>query len=122
MKKLVFAAAMVVALAAGPAFADTMENAYGNTIVITYANGAEARYHFNADGTFGLHTPDGQHVHGAYEVAGEQICLTPNGGERACTAYVGGKNVGDAWTQTATDGSTINVRLEAGRGEGHGAH
>jgi hypothetical protein len=122
MKKLLFVAAIAAALAAGPAFADTMENAYGNTIVITYSNGAEARYHFNADNTFGLHTPDGQHVHGTFEIAGDQICLTPNGGERACTAYVGGKAVGDTWTQTATDGSTIYVRLEAGRGGGHGNH
>ncbi len=121
MKKLFIAAALAAALAAGPAVADTLDNAYENTIVITYANGAEARYHFNADNTFGVHTPDGQHVHGTYEVSGDQICLTPQGGQRACTQLVAGRNVGDTWTQTATDGSTINVRLEAGRA-GHGSH
>lgn len=111
-----FAAALAAAaLFAAPAFADTMENAYANTIVITYPDGAQARYHFNADGSFTLFMPDGSQVSGAYEIAGEQICLTPAGGERACTAYVGGKNVGDTWTQTATDGSQINVTLQAGR-------
>jgi len=115
MKKLAALLAFGAVLSAGAAFAQTMQNAYNNTIVITYANGAQARYHFNADGTFMLHTPDGQHVTGAYVIEGDQICLTPNGGQRACTEYVGDKNVGDTWTQTATDGSQITVTLQAGR-------
>lgn len=119
MKKLAAVLAFGVTIASGAAFADTMENAYGNTIVITYPNGASARYHFNADNTFGIHGSDGSHVMGTYAIEGSQICLTPNGGERACTGYVGGKNVGDTWTQTATDGSTITVTLEAGRAESH---
>lgn len=114
MKK--FAAVLAFGMAlSGAAFADTLANAAGNTFVITYANGAQARYHFNADNTFAAQAPDGSHVQGAYELANGQLCLTPAGGERGCTAYVGDKNVGDSWTQTATDGSTINVRLEAGR-------
>jgi hypothetical protein len=117
MKKLAALVAFGIACS-GAAFAQTMANSYENTVVVTYANGAEARYHFNADNSFGLHAPDGSRVHGAYEVAGDQICLTPQGGERACTQFVDGKNVGDTWTQTATDGSTITVSIEAGR-EGH---
>lgn len=121
MKKL--AAVLVFGAAlSGAAFANTMANSYENTVVVTYANGAQARYHFNADNTFGVHTPDGQHVHGTYEVAGDQICLTPQGAERTCTQFVDGKNVGDTWTQTGTDGSTITITIEAGR-EGHdGGH
>jgi hypothetical protein len=116
MKKLAAALAVsLVALAASPVFADTMENAYGNTIVITYQSGASARYHFNADQTFTLIAPDGAQVRGSYEIAGDQICLTPAGGERACTQYVAGKSVGDSWTQVATDGSQITVTLQAGR-------
>lgn len=115
MKKFAFALAFSVAALAGPALADTMENAYGNTIVVTYANGAEARYYFNADGTMQVLTPSGDTVSGAYEIDGDQICFTPDGGERGCTAYVGGKNVGDSWTQTGTDGAEVGVRLEAGR-------
>ena len=52
---------------------------------------------------------------GTYAVANGQICLTPAGGEPACTQYVGDKNVGDTWTQTATDGSQITVTVQAGR-------
>lgn len=109
---LVFLSAAVVAV---PASAQMMQSAFENTIVVTSADGAQTRYHFNADNTFALQTPDGQTVTGSYAVEDGQICLTPEGGERGCTEYVGEKNVGDTWTQTGTDGSQISVTLEAGR-------
>lgn len=115
MKKFAAVLALGFALSTGAAFADTMANAHNNTVIVTYANGAQARYHFNADNTFGIQAPDGSHVTGTYEVAGDQLCLTPAGGARACTPYTGDKNVGDTWTQTAADGSTISVTIEAGR-------
>ena len=115
MKKLAALAALGALVMAGPAFAQMMQSAYENTIVVTYTNGAQSRYHFNADNTFTAVTPDGQTVTGAYAIEGDQICLTPAGGERACTQYVGEKNVGDTWTQTAADGSQITVTLQAGR-------
>lgn len=118
MKK--FAAVLALsAFAAGAAFAQPIANAEGNTFVVTYANGAVARYHFNADNTFMAHAPNG-HISGTYEVTGGQLCLTPTGGERGCLPYAGEKNVGDTWTQTGSDGSTISVTLEAGRA--HHAH
>lgn len=115
MKKFIAACMFAAAFAGGVAAADTMQNAYGNTITVTYPGGAVARYHFNADGTFMLMTPDHQHITGTYEIAGNQICLTPAGGQRGCTDYVAGKNVGDTWTQTGTDGAQITVALVAGR-------
>jgi len=115
MRKLVAGLALAAALTAGPAMADTMQSSIGNTVVVTYANGSAVRYHFNADNTFTLIMPDGTATQGAYEVVGDQICFTPAGAERTCTAYVGDKNVGDTWTQTATDGSTVTVSIEAGR-------
>jgi hypothetical protein len=99
----------------GAAFADTIANAHENTIVVTTAQGAEVRYHFNADGSYAMTTPDGQTVSGTYAVADDQICMTPAGGEAGCAPYVGDKNVGDTWTQTGADGSEISVTLEAGR-------
>jgi hypothetical protein len=115
MKKMVAALAIAAAMTAGPVFADTMENAYGNTVVVRYPDGNALRYHFNADHTFSATLPDGSTMQGTYEVAGDQICLTPAGGQQACTGYVGDKSVGDTWTQTATDGSSISVSIEAGR-------
>lgn len=114
MKRLAAGVAMALALAAGPVCADTMESSYGNTVVVTYPNGAVARYHFNADNTFSVTLPDGSTSQGAYAINGDQICFT-QAGETQCTGYVGGKNVGDTWTQTASDGSTVTVSIEAGR-------
>lgn len=115
MKKLATTLAIAVACAAGAAFADTIENGYGNTFVVTNAEGVAVRYHFNEDRTFAAVTPDGNTVTGTYELADGQLCITPAGGERGCTAYVGDKNVGDTWTQAATDGGQITVTLQAGR-------
>jgi hypothetical protein len=115
MKKFAALVAIGVALGAGAAFADTMQNGYGNTFVVTNADGVSVRYQFDADGSFRALTPDGNTVTGTYEVTGGQLCITPAGGERGCTAYVGDKAVGDSWTQAATDGGEITVTLEAGR-------
>ena len=105
---------MSAALIAGAAHAGPMDYAYGNTVVVSYGNGAVARYHFNADGSFHAVTPSGE-VNGTYDFEGDQICLTPAGGERGGTAAAPDKAVGDSWTQTASDGSSITVSVEAGR-------
>ncbi len=115
MRILAGVLALGAALSASVAVADTMANAQGNTIVVTYANGATADYYFNADHSFMAMTSAGEHIMGTYAVRDGQICFTPSGAEESCTAYVGDKNVGDTWTQTATDGSEISVTLRAGR-------
>ncbi|MBL8531261.1 MAG: hypothetical protein JNK94_05960 [Hyphomonadaceae bacterium] len=113
MRKVMFAA-LAAACMSGAAFADTIGAAANNTVVITYPNGASVNYHFNEDGTFQAHSANG-HVTGAYEITGDQICLTPAGGQRACTPYQAQRGVGETWTQTAADGSTITVEIRAGR-------
>lgn len=115
MKKFVVTLAAMVALGSGAALADTMTNSYGNTIVVTYPNGAAARYFFNADNTFTATLPDGSSVSGAFEIVGGEVCLTPAGAERQCTVVEQGKNVGDTWTQAGGDGSSIGVAIVAGR-------
>lgn len=115
MKKLAILVPFSALVAAAPGSAQIMQSAYENTIVVTTANGAQARHHFNADNTFTVQTPDVQTVSGTYAVENGQICLTPAGGESACADYVGDKNVGDTWTQTGADGSPVTVTLEAGR-------
>jgi hypothetical protein len=116
MKKFAALVAIGAVLSAGAAFADTMQNGVGNTFVVTNAEGTTLHYYFNADGGFTASTPAGDQVAaGAYEVADGQLCITPTGGERGCTPYVGDKNVGDTWTQNGTDGGQITVTLQAGR-------
>ena len=118
MLKIAAAFGLGAALMTGAAFADpdTMQTAYGNTVVVTEPSGAVLRYHFNADHTFDVALPDGRNVPGAYQIANGQICLTYAGRDAAeCTEHVTGKNVGDTWTQRGSDGSQINVSLQAGR-------
>ena len=115
MKQLAALAAAAALLVAAPAFADTMQNGVGNTFIVTDAQGATFHDHFDANGGFTASTPAGEQVAaGTYEVADGQLCITPIGGERGCTAYVGDKNVGDTWTQNGTDGGPITVTLQAG--------
>ncbi|MGD9966569.1 MAG: hypothetical protein AB7T59_08625 [Hyphomonadaceae bacterium] len=116
MKK--FAAVLIagVVLAAAPAFADTMENAYSNTIVVTAAGTeGETLYHFNADGTFTGVAAGGSQMAGSFTLEGDQLCLIQPNGQPACTSVAAGKNVGDTWTQLGVDGREINVELRAGR-------
>ena len=116
MKKFAVAIALGVAMIAAPAVAGTMDNSYGNTIVVTYPNGGQAFYYFNADGSFSGTAPGGSQMAGTYTVEGDQLCLIPPSGQAPqCTAVAADKNVGDTWTQNGTDGSQITGELRAGR-------
>jgi hypothetical protein len=116
MKKL---AALVAfgALLSGAAFAQSspMQNTFGNTVVVTYASGAESRFFFNEDGAFTGVAPGGSQMAGRWRVDGEQLCLISPSGQESCTPLAGDKNVGDTWEQTGSDGSQISVALQAGR-------
>jgi hypothetical protein len=114
MKRIAILLAFGAALGAGPAFADTIENGYGNTFVVTMGDTA-VRYHFNADGTFLATAPDGATEAGRYETGNGQICFLGEGDARQCAPLVSGKNVGDTWQQLDANGNEITVTLEAGR-------
>lgn len=118
MRRFTAAFALGACLMASTAVAetDTMQTAYGNTVVVTEPSGAVLRYHFNADHTFDVALPDGRDVPGTYQIANGQICLTYAGrGGGECTEHVTGKTVGDTWTQRGSDGNQITVSLQAGR-------
>jgi hypothetical protein len=116
MKKFALALAFGMAALSGAAFADTIQNGYGNTFVVTRGDGAVVRYQFNEDGTFTGVAPGGSTMAGTYTAAEGQLCLIPpNGAAPACTTIEADKNVGDTWTQLGTDGTEITVTLEAGR-------
>lgn len=117
--KLFASVALIATFAATAAFADTMSNGYGHTFVVTNGAGEVAHYMFDADNTFNAMAGE-THVTGTWELADGQLCITPAGGARGCTPYVGDKNVGDTWTQNATDGGQISVTLQQGRA--HAAH
>lgn len=111
-----FAAALVFGLAlAGAAHADPLESAYGNTVVVTLESGAALRYHYNADKSFTLTTPDGAQHAGTWAVEEGQLCMTSEAMGRSCTPLGPERSVGDTWTATAGDGSTVTISLQRGR-------
>lgn len=116
MKTFATALALGATLVAMPAFADTMQNSYANTIVVTSAAGGEQTlFHFNADGTFTGVAPGGSQMAGTFTIQGDQLCLQYPNGNQGCTAIATDKDVGDVWTQRGIDGSDISVELRAGR-------
>jgi len=101
-------------LGISPAFASAdMEPTFGNTVVVKTGD-VTMKYYFNADNTFTADTPDGT-ISGTWAVKGDEICLTPEGGEESCGPLAKGKKVGDTWTQENPDGSTSEVSIVAGR-------
>jgi len=104
-------------LASGAAFAQSAPNNDHNTFVVTEANGAVVRYHFNSDGTWDAAPPSGAAINGTYTINGAQICITTAGSTQPpqCVDNNTGKHVGDTWTQKAADGTNVTVSLVAGR-------
>jgi hypothetical protein len=116
MKKWAAALALGVIWMAGAAWAQNTPNNDNNTFVVTEANGAVLRYHFNSNGTWDVLAPDGSTVSGTYTATADQICMTAaEQSQAACTENHPDKQVGDTWMQPATDGSQISVSLVAGR-------
>lgn len=114
MKKFIAALAFGLALA-GTAQAHSIDATFGNTLVVTLPNGAALRYHFEPNNTFKLFTPDGQSIDGAWEIANGQLCLSSAAMGRSCSPLDGERNVGDSWTSTSADGSTVTLTLQRGR-------
>lgn len=114
MKKFIAALAFGLAFA-GAAQAQSIDNAFGNTVVVTLPNGAAIRYHFNADHTFTMTTPDNQSVSGTWAINGNQLCLTSEAMGQSCSTLEGDRAVGDTWTSTGADGSQVSITLQRGR-------
>lgn len=114
MKKLIAVLAFGVAMTSGAAFADTIENGYGNTFIVTLGE-ASVRYQFNADGTFSATGSDGSTQNGRYEATNGQLCFLGEADQRLCAPLVAGKTVGDTWQQLDANGNQITVTLLAGR-------
>ena len=113
--KRIAVAAMILALAAAPAFADATADAFAaNTVVATGANGAVLKFKFNPGGGYTMTAGD-QTISGAWAVEGSQFCITPQGGDKSCSPYAANRKVGDTWQVTGADGVAYSVALVAGR-------
>jgi len=110
MTRLLTAAA-VLALSAGVAFAGSMDVRFTNTVKLTAADGTSTSLLYNADGTF---TATGaQAGSGTWVLEGENICITPAGGEKQCGPLKGEK-VGDTW-EIDTPNGKLTGEIVAGR-------
>ena len=115
MKRIGAPAAMVLALAAVPAFADATADAFAaNTVVATGANGAVLKFNFNPGGGYTMSAGD-QTISGAWTVEGALFCISPQGGDKSCSPYAPNRKVGDTWQVTGADGVVYTVALLAGR-------
>lgn len=115
MLKRILAATMLIACASTAALADDIDPAFGNTVRVTLASGAVVQYHYNPDHTYQMIAPDGARVSGSWVTRDGQLCATPQGGAETCVPAQSGHGVGDTWTQTEPDGSTVTVSIVAGR-------
>ena len=119
MRKTALTAGVALAMAAlaGPAMADPMASAYGNTVVVTYPGDAKVKLHVNADGTYESIAPDGAKASGTWTVSGGQTCFTqtaPAAMPASCSPTVD-KKVGDSWTATGQGGAPVTVTIVEGR-------
>ncbi len=111
----VFTGALVGLFAlSGTALAGDLSGIFGNTIVITDANGAITSVLINEDNTYTAKTPDGTEVPGTWEVAEGQACFNSADAEgnpvQTCSADILGKGPGDSWTASGENGdSTVTV-------------
>jgi len=117
MKKIlsVLAAASVLTFG-GAAYADNlMDDTFGNTVTIADAEGnVLVSYFFNEDGTFSMAGADGSSVEGTWTLDGDNMCFTA--GEQESCQEIDDRAVGESWTETQEDGSSITISIVEGRG------
>lgn len=107
--------ALALCLAPTTALAGTIENSVGNTVIIRTADGAHIELRARADGTYTRRLPDGTSIAGTWSNDAGRFCETPTGGAQACADVVDGKNVGDTWTVSGSDGATVTISIVAGQ-------
>jgi opacity protein-like surface antigen len=118
MKRFVLGLAAAVALSAVAFAADKMEPRYGNTVVLTAANGQVTKLMYNKDGSMDVVMPDGAKAKGTWAMEGDKLCVTssvgPAAGQKQCNPFAEHK-VGDEWEIPLPDGTKLKAKLVAGR-------
>ena len=107
MRRLLIAAA-ALALAAGPAAADTLQEVTTKGIVLT-VQGMDIDVTYTPDGKFTA--MDGQ-VTGTWRIDGDKLCTTSNfEPDESCVAYPKDKKSGDSFELTGPQG-TATIRIK----------
>ena len=122
MKRLLIATALA-GLMAGPALADGMDNAVGNTvrvIVNDAGNGFDA--YFDADGAY---SDSLGRSGGGWTATGNELCINPPDGamnedgspaQSNCGPWNPDLAVGDSWQTDGWGDGTITITILEGRG------
>lgn len=114
MRNLSILTTLGFVLSMSPAFAETMDETFGNTVTVTQPNGAVDRYFFEADGTFTERSHDGASYQGRWVRREGDVCLTV-GDHQDCSPVPLDKAVGDTWAMT-TSGGSLAITIVSGRG------
>ena len=107
--------AVAATLATG-AVAQDMSSFVGNTVNITYPNGAVAKLHLKADASYELVLPDGTVGGGTWAVEGDQFCTTrttPAAMPKQCRPNAA-RAIGDKWDEDTPQGK-VHYELTAGQ-------
>lgn len=123
-KTVILGFVAMLAVGSSTAFADTMEQTYGNTVLSTNDKGETTKLWFKADGTYSGETAKGEKFSGKWAVKNGKYCSTPDAAPNApagtpaptetCIDYQGNHKVGDKWSQNDADGKPITVEIKAG--------
>jgi len=115
MNKLAMLSLLGFVLATAPAFSETMDAMFGNTVTLTHPDGRVDRYYFEPDGSFLERSSDGHDYAGHWVRRAGDVCLTVPGREgEDCAAMPTDKKVGDTWSLEAGGGS-IAIAIAPGR-------
>ncbi|MDO8290537.1 MAG: hypothetical protein Q7T44_15085 [Parvibaculum sp.] len=105
-------------LFAAPAYANTVDSTYGNTLIATDAQGTSSAWFIEPDSTYKITLADGSKVGGVWSIADDKFCTeqnSPAAAPKACFDYVQGKNVGDSWSVKSASGEALTISIKAGR-------
>lgn len=117
-------AAFAACALAGAAFADTMSETYGNTVISTNDKGETTKLWFKADGTYTYVTAKGDKGSGKWAIKDGKYCGTPDlpanapagtpAPKESCQPYEANHKAGDKWSQKDAEGKTFNIEIKKG--------
>ena len=117
MKKIlsVLAAASVLTFGGAALAENLMDDTFGNTVTIADGEGnVFISYFFNEDGTFSMAGADGSSIEGTWTLDGDTLCYAAS--EQEECVEIDDRAVGESWTETQEDGSSITISIVEGRG------
>ncbi len=117
MRRILLPAAVALALAA-PAFADTLDVLYRNTLTLTDAQGGVKTVLLTDDGKFQQTNAQGMWAAGFWTHRDGRLCMTARGESEICFPFETGKSAGDTWEINGPTGRLVwTARIEEGRAE-----